>query len=95
MKFDKKIYNRFLILKGLGFHLTSISKILKINYHYIIKYNFYYNTRNCKDEKVQIGSKQEPYYYNEMQYATIPTYNYNDLSEDEKKFYYDNLIKGN
>ena len=95
MLFDKKIYNRFLILKGLGFNLISISKILKINYHYIIKYNFYYNSRNCKDKKVQLGIKQEPYYKNEMQYANTPTYTFNDLSEDEKEFYYDNLKLNN
>ena len=84
------IYNRFIILKTLGFSLKGISEILNISYSTIIKYNF-----NLFRNKAYLGSKKEPYYKDEMQYSSIPTYNYDELSESEKEFYIDNLKLNN
>jgi|TARA_R100000482_G_scaffold106016_1_gene48539 hypothetical protein len=89
------IYNRFIILKTLGFSLKGISEILNISYSTIIKYNFNYNSRNLFRNKAYLGSKKEPYYKDEMQYSSIPTYNYDELSESEKEFYIDNLKLNN
>ena len=89
------IYNRFIILKTLGFSLKDISEILNISYSTIIKYNFNYNNRNIFRNKAYLGSKKEPYYTKEMDYGNLPTYKFEDLNEAEKEFYYDNLKNNN
>jgi len=93
--FIKDRYNKILLLQARGFSLRDITNITGLKRATVNKYLLYYEYHHKNGEKVSLNSKQEPYYKNEMQYANTPTYTFNDLSEDEKEFYYDNLIKGN
>jgi len=94
-KINYHIYNRFIILKTLGYTVKDIGKILNISYQKSQKYNFHYNTINLMKNKAYIGSKEEPYYHNEWKYSSLPTYKFDELSDREKQFYFENLKKGN
>jgi hypothetical protein len=68
---------------GLGYTwLNNYFKIPKKKFKYII-------------DKIEITGKQEPYYANEWQYGSMPTYNFDELSDSEIKFYNENLKKRN
>ena len=58
-------------------------------------YNYSKKSFNYIIELTEITGKQEPYYANEWQYGSMPTYNFNELSDREIKFYYENLKKQN
>ena len=51
------------------------------------KYNIVKN-RNKYLKKVKFHGKEESYYINEMDYGFVPTYTFNELSKEEKEFYY-------
>tara|TARA_R110000822_G_scaffold215486_1_gene350337 strand:+ start:62 stop:343 length:282 start_codon:yes stop_codon:yes gene_type:complete len=80
----------------LGYTLPELSEnwglsySLLNNYFKIPKKNFKYIV-----DKIEITGKQEPYYANEWQYGSMPTYNFNELSDREKEFYNENLKKRN
>lgn len=88
-------YNKILLLQARGFSLRDITNITGLKRNTVKKYLLYYEYHHKKGEKVSLNSKQEPYYKNEMQYASIPTYNYEELSKEEKDFYIDNLKLNN
>ena len=93
--FIKDRYNKILLLQARGFSLRDITNITGLKRNTVKKYLLYYQYHHKKGEKVFLNSKQEPYYKNEMQYASIPTYNYKELSKEEKDFYIDNLKLNN
>jgi len=67
-----------------GVHFTTLTskyKVIKNKKKYI---NYY-----------EIVSKEVAYYDNEWDYGRIPTYTFEELSKNEKDFYYDNLKQNN
>ena len=93
--FVKERYNQILLLKARGFSVRDIKNITGLNRTTINKYLLYYEYSFRSYDYVRVNSKQEPYYKDEMQYSSIPTYNYDELSESEKEFYIDNLKLNN
>ena len=93
--FIKDRYNKILLLQARGFSLRDIINITGLKRADVKKYLLYYEYIHRKGQKVSLNSKQEPYYKDEMQYSSIPTYNYDELSESEKEFYIDNLKLNN
>ena len=93
--FIKDRYNKILLLQARGFSLRDITNITGLKRATVNKYLLYYEYHHRKGEKISLNSKQEPYYKKEMQYASIPTYNYNELSKEEQDFYIDNLKLNN
>jgi len=80
----------------LGYTLPELAKVWKIDYKTLIL-NYTISKKNFKYiiERTEITGKQEPYYANEWQYGSMPTYNFNELCDREIKFYYENLKKQN
>ena len=67
-----------------GVHFTTLTskyKVIKNKKKYI---NYY-----------EIVIKEVAYYDNEWDYGRIPTYTFEELSKNEKDFYYDNLKQNN
>ena len=93
--FIKDRYNKILLLQARGFSLRDITNITGLKRATVNKYLLYYEYHHRKGENVSLNSKDEPYYKKEMQYASIPTYTFNELNEEEKEFYMDNLKKNN
>lgn len=80
----------------LGYTLPELAKVWKIDYKTLIL-NYTISKKSFKYiiERTEITGKQEPYYANEWQYGSMPTYNFNELCDREIKFYYENLKKQN
>ena len=80
----------------MGYTFPELAKVWKIDYKTLIL-NYTISKKNFKYiiERTEITGKKEPYYANEWQYGSMPTYNFNELSDREIKFYYENLKKQN
>ena len=52
-----------------------------------LRRNFNHYIKDSSTEKVKLGYKNEPYYKNEMDYGTMPSYNVSELSAPELKIY--------
>lgn len=76
--------------------MPELAEMWGINYSYLNN-NFYFPKKNWKylTPTIEINGKQEPYYQNEWQYSSLPTYNFEELSKEEIDFYYKNLTKFN
>ena len=72
-----------LVLKG--FNYKEIAVKFNCSASKIYKYHRYHN--NNEKIIIRLKGKNEPYYYNEDQYNSIPTYKYEDLSYKEQLIY--------
>lgn len=89
--------NEFLMEQlALGYSLPELSEMWGIDYS-TLNNNFYFPKKTWKylTPAIEINGKQEPYYYNEWEYSSLPTYKFDELSDREKQFYFENLKKGN
>jgi hypothetical protein len=89
--------NEFLMEQlALGYSVPELAEMWGINYSNLNN-NFYFPKKTWKylTPAIEINGKQEPYYHNEWEYCSLPTYNFYDLSDREKQFYFENLKKGN
>ena len=89
--------NEFLMEQlALGYSLPELSEMWGIDYS-TLNNNFYFPKKTWKylTPAIEINGKQEPYYQNEWEYSSLPTYKFNDLSDREKQFYFENLKKQN
>ena len=89
--------NEFLMEQlALGYSLPELAKMWGIDYS-TLNNNFYFPKKTWKylTPAIEINGKQEPYYHNEWEYCSLPTYKFDDLSDREKQFYFENLKKGN
>ncbi len=80
-------YYKILSLKSRGYSNEQIKHITGLNIVTVRKYLYYYEFKHKKGDYVSLNSKQEPYYKNEMDYCSIPSYNFKDLNETEKEIY--------
>ena len=80
----------------MGYTLPELAENWGVGYTWLNN-NYNYSKKSFKYiiERTEITGKQEPYYANECQYGSMPTYNFNELSDREIKFYYENLKKQN
>lgn len=81
---------------SMGYTLPELAENWDLGYTWLNN-NFNYSKKKFKYivDKIEITGKQESYYQNEWQYGSIPTYNFKELSKEEKEFYYDNLKQYN
>ena len=93
--FIKERFNRILLLQAKGLKPKTIADKTNLSLKTVKKYLLYYEYYNRSYDYVSVNSKQEPYYANEWEYGSMPTYNFNELSNREIKFYYENLKKQN
>jgi len=80
----------------MGYTLPELAENWGVGYTWLNN-NYNYSKKSFKYiiERTEITGKQEPYYDNEWEYGSMPTYNFNELSDREIKFYYENLKKQN
>ena len=80
----------------MGYTLPELAENWGVGYTWLNN-NYNYSKKSFKYiiERTEITGKQEPYYVNEWQYGSMPTYNFNELCDREIKFYYENLKKQN
>ena len=89
--------NEFLMEQlALGYSLPELSEMWGIDYS-TLNNNFYFPKKTWKylTPAIEINGKQEPYFQNEWEYSSLPTYKFDELSDREKQFYFENLKKGN
>jgi hypothetical protein len=89
--------NEFLMEQlALGYSVPELAEMWGIDYS-TLNNNFYFPKKTWKylTPAIEINGKQEPYYYNEWEYSSLPTYKFDDLSDREKQFYFENLKKQN
>ncbi len=89
--------NEFLMEQlALGYSLPELSEMWGIDYS-TLNNNFYFPKKTWKylTPAIEINGKQEPYYQNEWEYSSLPTYKFHELSDREKQFYFENLKKRN
>ena len=68
-----------------GYTIKMIAKKYNISVQKVVFYFEAHYTGNTYP--VYLNGKHEPYYTNEDDYGKIPTYEFNSLSEAEKKIY--------
>ena len=78
--------------KNILFRLVKGEKLQRIADRYgltvaFLRRNFNHYIKDSSTEKVKLGYKNEPYYKNEMDYGTMPSYNVSELSAPELKIY--------
>jgi hypothetical protein len=80
----------------MGYTLPELAENWGVGYTWLNN-NYNYSKKSFKYiiERTEITGKQESYYANEWQYGSMPTYNFNELSDREIKFYYENLKQQN
>lgn len=89
--FIKERFNTILLLQAKGLKPKKIADKTNLSLKTVNKYLLYYEYYNSSHDYVSVNSKQESYYKNEWQYGSIPTYNFEELSKEEKEFYINNL----
>lgn len=94
-KLNLERYYNILSLKSRGYSDNEIKHITGLSLVTVRKYLYYYEFKHKKGDFVSLNSKQEPYYKDEMQYSSISTYSFKELSKEEKELYYDNLKENN
>ena len=72
----------------LGYTIPELAEMWNISYT-VLSNNYSFNKKKFKYiiERIEITGKQEPYYTNEWQYGSIPSYKFKELSKAEKEFY--------
>jgi len=71
-----------------GHTLWGIAKMYNCSYALICSHFNMKNHRKIYIEKKMTNGKTEPYYNNEDHYGMIPKYTFEDLSEQEKKIFF-------
>ena len=78
--------------KNLLFRLVKGENLERIADRYgltvaFLRRNFHHYIKDSSVEKVKLGHKDEPYYKNEMDYGSMPSYSVDVLSAPELKIY--------
>ena len=70
-----------------GKPISTISKELDIPYSAVKRYFNKWSPENYRKIPIMMGSKREPYYKTENEYAGFPTYKWEDLCGEEIEAY--------
>ena len=85
MSLTKEQIARISLLVLKGYTLTDVAKLYNCSYSKIALH-FRFDIR--PKTKIYLGYKKEMYYENEYDYGRMPTYTFDELSKEEKEFYY-------